>query len=116
MVQFESDSCLENIEEYCFSRCGIGEVVIPKSVTSIKDLAFYNCLNLSLFSFEQGSQICSLGTGVFANTKLTRKRVQYPSTLKTDGLEYVTASMIDSYKRGYKGGYDTGKKDRDNDC
>ena len=31
-ISFEPGSCLERIEEYCFERCGLTRIVIPRSV------------------------------------------------------------------------------------
>ena len=54
-------------------------------------------------------EIKSIGTGAFYNTKLTRDCVEYPASLKTNGIEYANAVMVGNYKKGYKDGYAKGK-------
>lgn len=67
---------------------GLTKIVIPKSVRSIEHFAFDGCKQLSSFSFEEGSQISSIGSNVFHDTQLKREDVPYPSTLKSNGSEW----------------------------
>ena len=87
-VVFGPDSHLKIIGDHCFSRCGLREVTVPRSVLAIGMYAFDSCLELSQFSFEPGSQIGSIGKHVFANTRLHPAKVQYPDTFKLIGSEW----------------------------
>ena len=87
-VFFEPGSRLERIGDCCFQDCKFAEIVIPRSVRAIEEYAFLGCMELRLLRFEDGSQIRSLGHGAFFGTRLRRRNVRYPSTLKTDGSEY----------------------------
>ena len=89
-VVFEPNSCLEQIGSYCFARCKLCEIVIPKTVKSIGDGAFFWCRWLSSLSFEEGSRLKEVGAHAFSGTQLRRDNVRYPKTLrkKEDGLEW----------------------------
>ena len=51
-IEFEEGSRLETIGDYAFEWCGITEIIIPASVTTIGWDAFYNCENLTKVVFE----------------------------------------------------------------
>ena len=68
---------------------GLTKIVIPKSVRSIEHFAFDGCKQLSLFSFEEGSQLASVGRGAFFGTPIKRDTVRYPDTFQSDGSEFV---------------------------
>lgn len=56
-VVFEPDSRLERIENNCFTRCALRDIVIPKNVRSIEAHAFYECKQLSSLNFEKGNRL-----------------------------------------------------------
>ena len=60
---------LESIENAAFSDLPIKELVIPRSVKSIGDLAFSDCKNLSSVTFQQG-QLNNIGSKCFDGTNL----------------------------------------------
>ena len=61
------------IGKSAFNLCySLTSITIPNSVTSIGKNAFYGCKNLATVTFEEGSQLTSIGDWVFVNcTSLT---------------------------------------------
>ena len=55
---------LESIGERWFKNASIKEIVIPKTVKSIGDNAFYNCENLTSVILQEGLE--SIGDGCFS--------------------------------------------------
>ena len=60
MKKIELPEGLEVIEEGCFGRSGLEKIVIPKSVTKIKEWAFSECKSLWKVIFEEGSKLKKL--------------------------------------------------------
>ncbi len=54
------------VKMYCDGN-GIGSLVIPKTVKSVRQGAFYGCDNLYNVKFEEGSQCTSIGNSAFSN-------------------------------------------------
>ena len=75
-LKFEENSNLETIgnyafggyswNEYVFNTGFEGELVIPNSVVSIGDYAFYLCNNFYKLKFEDGSKLETIGSHAFA--------------------------------------------------
>ena len=61
---FDKTSYLEEIGAYAFANTAITAIVLPDSVTSIGDYAFYNCVNVS--EFKLSSAIENIGAYAFA--------------------------------------------------
>jgi hypothetical protein len=62
-VNFEADCELEEIGGFAFSKSTIREIEIPKSVKTIDNYSFYECLSLTEVTFEPDSNL----TRIFAN-------------------------------------------------
>jgi hypothetical protein len=71
-----------HIEALGFSDCQVAKIVIPSSVTSIGDSAFYNCLNL--YQINIPSNVTSIGNGVFAGCWVL-KDLTIPSSVTNIG-------------------------------
>ncbi len=76
-LKFEANSKLQTIGEYAFGghsdwngnafNMGFeGELVIPNSVTSIGNYAFYLCNNFYKLKFEEGSKLQTIGAHAFS--------------------------------------------------
>ena len=61
---FGSKSTLTNIPAMCFKDAKFESLVVPKSVVTI-DQAFYNANRLKTLSFEEGSELTTIGNSVF---------------------------------------------------
>lgn len=59
-------------------------VEIPASVKEIAPFAFYNCANIVAITFEQGSQLTSIGASAFRNC-LSLGTIYVPDTLTSIG-------------------------------
>lgn len=72
-------STIVHIESCAFERCDLTSVVLPQSVKSIDDFAFYNCKNLERCVLP--ASLLRIGEGAFYNClKLTR--VTYLGTME----------------------------------
>ncbi|MCD8194745.1 MAG: leucine-rich repeat domain-containing protein, partial [Coprobacillus sp.] len=83
------DSIIE-INTYCFSRaCSLRYINIPASVTTINNFAFNICYNLREVTFEEGSQLTSLGTNIFSSC------YSLESVVLPEGIDSVPNSCFD---------------------
>lgn len=80
-VVFEPNSGLRTIGGHCFIGSQLKEIVIPKSLRVIGEMAFYDCKSLSSLRFEDGSELSHVGFYAFHGTQLTPGSVKYPDTL-----------------------------------
>lgn len=48
------NTSITSIPAYCFAECGFGEIALPDTCTSICDMAFYNCSDLSKITIPAG--------------------------------------------------------------
>lgn len=76
------------IGDYAFMLCSfVTEVVIPESVTSMGDWAFKGCSSLATVTFENGSQLKTIGGGSYSSgafsdcTALTS--IEIPASVET---------------------------------
>ncbi|MGM9969096.1 MAG: leucine-rich repeat domain-containing protein [Anaeroplasma sp.] len=60
-----SDDVVSINSEAFYNYNGISELIIPSTITSIGENAFYNCVNLKKVRFEEGSQSLSIGKSAF---------------------------------------------------
>ncbi len=68
-----------SIKNGAFSLChGLTSVTIPNSVTSIGDIAFYGCSNLSSISI--GNSVTKIGCAAFAYSNITSVEIPYSVT------------------------------------
>ena len=72
---------LESIGDYCFCDTRIREIVIPRTVKSIGDNAFYECKNLIDVTLPEGLE--SIGVGCFRYTAI--KEIIIPKSVKSIG-------------------------------
>lgn len=69
----------------------IKRVNIPASITSIEDGAFYECENLSVVHFAEGSELTTIGQGAFCYCpELAEVNFEDLKNLKTIGSSEVT--------------------------
>ena len=71
-----------HIEALGFHECQVTKIVIPSSVTSIGDGAFYNCYTLTRINIP--SNVTSIGIGVFGGCH-TLKDITIPSSVTNIG-------------------------------
>lgn len=83
-VVFEENSSLTKIGISAFSKTGISEIVIPKTVTIIDNGAFYNS-KLATITFEQGSVLKTINRNAFQNTYI--KNFLLPKSVTTLGTD-----------------------------
>ena len=79
---------LESIGEKWFENASIREIVIPKSVKTIGDGAFYNCNNLASIILQEGLE--SIGDECFSGNILDDnapqiREITIPKTVKSIG-------------------------------
>ena len=72
---------LESIGDNWFRKIAIKEIVIPKSVKTIGDGAFYNCNNLASIILQEGLE--SIGDDCFRHTAI--REIVIPKTVKSIG-------------------------------
>ena len=61
-----------------------GDLVIPSSVTSIGDYAFYNCFGLTSVTFAEGSQLTCIGNHAFFGCRVLTS-ITIPSSVTSIG-------------------------------
>ena len=87
-VTFEKGSQLKTIgEEYdggAFSGCSaLTRIEIPASVETIESYAFYGCSSLTTVTFEEGSQLKTIGGSAFESLRITH--IEIPASVETIG-------------------------------
>ena len=87
-VTFEKGSQLKTIgEEYdggAFSGCSaLTSIEIPASVETIESYAFYGCSSLTTVTFEEGSQLKTIGGSAFESLRITH--IEIPASVETIG-------------------------------
>ena len=75
-------SNVKTIGESAFTYTGLTSVVIPKSVTTLGANSFRHCVDLTSFTFENGSKLSWMGGGVFRDSS-GLPSITLPSTLTT---------------------------------
>lgn len=65
-LNFELDSQIQSIGEYCFSQSSIERITIPRSITQIDKKAFFKCYKLEKIVFENGSKLRSIMKNSFS--------------------------------------------------
>lgn len=79
-VEFQGNSKLEEIGDYCFSNSGLTSFSLPKSVKEIGDSAFEGLSSLTTFTVPSDSALTSIGEKAFYEcSKLTS--INFPSSL-----------------------------------
>ena len=66
-----------------FAQSGLTSIEIPSTVTSIGDSAFRYCSSLTTVTFQEGSQLTSIGGWTFAFSGLAS--IEIPSTVISIG-------------------------------
>lgn len=67
IVEFQSDSKLEIIDEYSYSYSGLESITIPSDVTVIKKNSFIECKNLESVYFSSNSNLKTIEKSFFFN-------------------------------------------------
>jgi hypothetical protein len=71
--------------------CGLTEIIIPASVTSIGEQAFAGCENLTSVTFEDGSQLKEIGDAAFMGSGLTE--IDIPASVTSIGLASISKCL-----------------------
>ncbi len=96
-ITFGKNSALKTIKYNAFRESGLGDLVLPASLTTIEQNAFSNCKSLGKVTFEPGSTIETIAAGAFADSGI--KEIELPSSVvtveddafrKCEALEKVT--------------------------
>ncbi|MDE5593305.1 MAG: leucine-rich repeat domain-containing protein, partial [Clostridiales bacterium] len=66
-IEFEKDSGVTEIGEYSFARCPITKIILPASLSEVKEGAFYGCAQLQTVEYAPNGQDISIGDEAFAN-------------------------------------------------
>lgn len=69
-VEFSSDSKLEIIGSYAFSKSYNNNLIIPLSVTNIYECAFFDCRCLTSIKFPLDSKLQQISENVFSDSKI----------------------------------------------
>jgi len=70
LTSIELPASMQKLGENCFYNSGLTSIVIPKGVTEICNNAFRASDNLASITFEEGSQLTTIGSGVFDDQSL----------------------------------------------
>ena len=91
---FTGGFTVTRIGNYAFAEItSITAIVIPTSVTSIEEHAFYQCANLAFVTFDTGSILETIGKAVFQETAIAV--IVIPATVESIGVKafYLCASL-----------------------
>ena len=92
-VSFAPGSTMEKLEEWTFTNCGVYYVYnIPASVKIIGDHAF-STSPLKEITWEEGSQIQTIGDSVFSNAQITS--FVFPETLEILGSNALGSKLTE---------------------
>ena len=73
------------IRKYAFYKCNnVKNIIIPKNVTTIEDFAFGECTDLLTVTFEENSELTSIGMNAFSGC-VSLKKFIIPSGVETIG-------------------------------
>ena len=98
-IDFGANSKLETIGNDAFGNASLTSISIPSSVKTIGRDAFSNCTNLENLTFDENSQLESIGQNAFwRNTSLTS--ISLPSSLQTIGEGAFLNSALESISFG----------------
>lgn len=82
---FKENSSLTYIGKYAFyNNDNLKNLIIPKSVNTIDEAAFYNCSDLETIEFEEDSELENINNQAFAELALL-KEIVLPDSLATIG-------------------------------
>ena len=98
---------VSTIAAYAFQNCSNIKVVsIPDSIKRIENYAFYYCTALTRITFQQGSELISIGESAFYNC-YNLKAITIPANIKTIGSGAFNAcsSLHDVYYLGDVAGW-----------
>ena len=70
LTSIELPASMQKLGENCFYNSGLTSIVIPKGVTEICNNAFRASDNLASITFEEGSQLTTIGSYVFDDQSL----------------------------------------------
>ena len=89
---FAPGSKLEKISPKGFCRTGLEKIVIPKSLTEIRESAFEGCESLREVVFEEGSRLETIGARCFSGCGL--EEITLPASVRfyfsSNGIEEVS--------------------------
>ena len=88
-IVFPTEATTLQIGDYAFCDIAISDLVLPSSITSVGNYAFYTCKKLENIEMEPLKSSCTFGEFVFAST--TVKHV----TL-SEGVDGISAHMFDA--------------------
>ena len=91
----QQGSQLDNIYSSSFKGCtALTSIFIPKTVTVVNYQAFYGCSALASITFEEGSQLKTLGQNAFSGTAI--KTITLPASLQTlRGAEFSGCTNLE---------------------
>lgn len=82
---------IEEIGAYaCYNNPTINGFIIPATVKTIGDYAFYGCVNQHQYTFAEGSVLETVGAYAYANT--VNLNIVLPATVKTIGAHVFDAA------------------------
>ncbi len=64
-IEFDNNCLCESIGENAFAGCRLNKIIIPDSVISIGEYAFYECTALTAVNFTENSQLETIGDYAF---------------------------------------------------
>jgi hypothetical protein len=83
VLEFESGSKLQRLEEFAFMMTHLEKIEIPSTVEFIGNRCFYGCNSLCEITFESGSKLQRIEEYGFPGTNL--KMIQIPSSVELIG-------------------------------
>ncbi|MDE7406410.1 MAG: leucine-rich repeat protein [Clostridiales bacterium] len=86
-ITFEKDSGVAEIGDYAFARCPITKIILPASLSEVKEGAFYGCDKLETVEYAPNGKDISIGDLAFANcTSFTTVKLPANITSFNDGV------------------------------
>ncbi len=98
-----TEAKLHTIGEGAFRGCGsLVEIALPASLTTLGELAFYNCDKLSAVKFEDGAQLSKISANLFLSCESLKSFAFPDSVVVIESNAFRNCSALESVSFGEK--------------